>query len=45
MINGKRFMVNFDDLKEEIVEFDGYVFEEEGLDENNVVEIRLCDEK
>jgi len=45
LINGKRFSANFDDFKQEIIEFEGYVFEEGGLNEKNVVEVLLCDEK
>ena len=45
VINGKRFPINFVNLKEEILEFESYIFEMQGLKENTTMEIYLVTEK
>ena len=44
-VDGKLFCINFDDLKEEILEFNNYITEVNGLTDKSVVDIFLCNEK
>lgn len=42
---GKRYAINFANLKEEILEFNNYLMELNGLGEKSSLEVFLCTEK
>lgn len=44
-VEGKRFLINFAKMKDEILEFNNYLLDLKGLTEKNSIEIFLCSEK
>jgi len=41
----KQFLIDFSSLKEEILEFNNYVAEINGLNQKSIVDVFLCTEK